>query len=111
MPRFFLCSEQNRKILPILLSLNISLSMDKVPLHCKVSIKAIITCSALFGEDVLGHGDLRGGRRGSDAGVQHAARPNDQPDDRLLVERSLQTWAELDMCARYWVETNVGEKT
>lgn len=35
------------------------------------------------------HGNLGGGGGSSDAGVQHAAHPNDQPDDRLLVEGRL----------------------
>lgn len=49
--------------------------------------KNIFTCIAFFCEYVFRHGDLgrRGGR--ADRGVEDAAYPHDQADDRLFVER------------------------
>lgn len=40
---------------------------------------------------MLRHGDLGGVGGGPDGGVEHAARPDHQSDDRLLVERRLRT--------------------
>lgn len=58
---------------------------------CDNKHRNMFTCSALLCEDVFRHGDF--GRRGSgaDRGVEDAAHPDDQTDDRLFVERRLES--------------------